>query len=119
MLPRPTNGDTIPPAAKQNAPRSADAVPEFSRWLSIARAVLDVNVMPMLNSRTSMRASYTQKLQSDISAKHCSTEAITIPQQPASVLLSERRNFTDSAAAIPIARALMPKNRLKVNAEKP
>ena len=94
-------------------------MPEFSRWLSIARAVLDVNVMPMLNSRTSMRASYTQKLQSDISAKHCSTEAITIPQQPASVLLSERRNFTDSAAATPIARALMPKNRLKVNAEKP
>ena len=28
----------------------------------MAKAVLEVNVIPMLNSRTSIRASYTQKL---------------------------------------------------------
>lgn len=117
ILPMPTKGDTTPPAAKQKAPNSADAVPEFSRWLSIAKAVLDVNVMPMLNSSTSISASYTQKLHSDISAQHCNTAATTIPQQPASVQLSERRNLTDKAAATPIARALTPKHKLNANAE--
>lgn len=31
ISPIPTSGETIPPAAKQTAPRSADAVPELSR----------------------------------------------------------------------------------------
>ena len=57
MLPIPTSGDTMPPAAKHTAPSSAEAVPEFSRWLSIAKAVLEVNVMPMLNSKPSINTS--------------------------------------------------------------
>jgi len=31
ILPMPTNGETMPPAAKHTAPKRADAVPEFSR----------------------------------------------------------------------------------------
>lgn len=85
----------------------------------MAKAVLEVNVIPMLNSRTSIRTSYTQKLHADINAPHCNTAATTIPQQPTSVLVSERRNLTDKAAATPIASALTPKHKLNANAENP
>ena len=57
MLPIPTSGDTMPPAAKHTAPSSAEAVPEFSRWLSIAKAVLEVNVIPILNSKPNISIS--------------------------------------------------------------
>ena len=57
ILPIPTSGETIPPAAKQTAPSSAEAVPEFSRWLSMASAVLEVKVMPMKESRASISIS--------------------------------------------------------------
>lgn len=119
ILPIPTNGETIPPAAKHTAPSRADAVPELARWLSMANAVLEVNVIPMQKSRTSIRTSYIQKLHPDIRAMHSRTERTVMPQHPAKVLLSGRWNLTDKAAAIPIDKALAAKQMLKANAEKP
>ena len=36
----------------------------------MARAVLEVNVMPILNSSSNIKTSYNQKLQPDMSATH-------------------------------------------------
>lgn len=119
ILPIPTNGETIPPAAKHTAPSKAEAVPELARWLSMANAVLEVKVIPMQNNRANINVSYTQKLHPDIKAIHRRTERIVMPQQPAKVLLSGRWNLTDKAAATPIANALTAKQTLKANAEKP
>lgn len=50
MLPIPTNGDTIPPHTNVDAPRSADAVPEYFRSLLSAIVVDAVNVNPIMNN---------------------------------------------------------------------
>lgn len=57
MLPMPTSGETIPPAAKHTAPKSADAVPEFSRSHSMAIAVVEVKVSPIEKRRKIMNSS--------------------------------------------------------------
>ena len=90
MFPKPTNGETTPPAAKQMAPSKAEAVPAFSRWQSMANAVVEVKVSPMKNSKNSISPSYTQKLHPNIKARHWLTAITTMPQQPANVLLSCR-----------------------------
>ena len=119
ILPIPTNGDTIPPAAKHTAPSKAEAIPELARWLSMANAVLEVKVIPMQNNRANINASYIQKLHPDIRAIHRRTERTVMPQQPAKVLLSGRWNLTDKAAAMPMASALTAKQTLKAKAENP
>lgn len=119
ISPMPTNGDTIPPKAKQTAPNSAEAVPAFSRWHSIAKAVVEVKVSPITNRSIINSTSYIQKPHPDINAAHSPTATITMPTHPASVQLSGRRNLTDNAAPAPIATALMAKQKLNVSAEKP
>ena len=57
ILPIPTSGETMPPAAKHTAPKSADAVPEFSRSHSMAIAVVEVKVKPIEKSRNIMNTS--------------------------------------------------------------
>lgn len=118
ISPMPTNGDTIPPKAKQTAPSSAEAVPAFSRWHSIAKAVVEVKVSPIMNRSAIKSSSYSQKLHPDIKAAHSHTATATIPVQPASVQLSGRRNLTDKAAPTPIVTALTAKQKLNVSAEK-
>ena len=53
----PTNGDTIPPAAKQIDPNHAEAVPEFSRWHSMANVVVEVKVSPTQKSKARSKPS--------------------------------------------------------------
>lgn len=53
ILPIPTNGETIPPNMKLDAPNAADAVPALFRSLSIASDVEAGNVIPRKNSNRS------------------------------------------------------------------
>ena len=119
ISPSPTKGETIPPEAKQTAPNSAEAVPALSRWHSIANVVVDVKVSPIINNKTSRSASYIQKLHPVISAVHSPSAATAMPTQPINVLLTGRLNFTDVAAATPIATALTAKQKLNTNGEYP
>ena len=50
ILPMPTNGETMPPNRKPDAPKIAEAVPTISRPSSIAIVVADVRMKPILTS---------------------------------------------------------------------
>ena len=119
MLPNPTNGETIPPEAKQSAPNKAEAAPAYRRSQSIAKVVDDVKVSPIMNSKANINNSYVQKAHSLYKATIMQTDSTNIPIQPVSVPFSVRRNFTDMAAATPIATELTAKQTLKAKGEKP
>ena len=107
----------MPPNEKLTAPSNAEAVPALVRSHSIANAVEVVKVIPIINSTASSNSSYTQKLQPKDNAAHSSIEKTSIPMQPINVPFSGRRNFTENAAAPPIAMALMLKHTLKAKGE--
>ena len=119
MLPIPTSGETIPPKAKPTAPNSADAVPEFSRPLSMASVVDEVKVRPSMKMTASSNSSYTQKLHSSHRANSSNAENINIPRLPMNVPLSVLWNLTDDAAAMPMASELTPNTMLNIIGEKP
>lgn len=119
MLPIPTSGDTMPPKAKPVAPNTADAVPALSRSMFIAIAVVDVNVNPIENNSKNSKDSYSQNGPSDHSTKNSASDTMSIPTLPVNVPYSVWRNFTDKAAATPIATELIAKNALNASAEKP
>ena len=119
MLPRPTNGETIPPEAKQSAPNKAEAAPAYRRSQSIAKVVDDVKVSPIMNSKANISNSYAQKPHPLYKATITQTDSANMPMQPMSVPFSDRRNFTDMAAATPIATAFTAKQILKAKGENP
>ena len=66
--PRPTNGDTNPPKAKETAPNKAEALPEYCRPLSIAKVVAEVKQRPRENRIPRIKHSYNQKEQPENNA---------------------------------------------------
>ena len=57
IFPKPTNGETIPPEAKQSAPSRSEAAPEFLISLSIAKVVEEVKVSPIVKSNANISSS--------------------------------------------------------------
>ena len=57
IFPKPTNGETIPPEAKQSAPNRAEAAPAYRRSLSIAKVVEEVKVSPIVKSNANISSS--------------------------------------------------------------
>ena len=91
----------------------------ISRSLSMAKVVEEVKVSPIIKSNANISNSYVQKLQPLYKAPIRQSDKHNIPTQPISVPFSVRRNFTERAAATPIATAFTAKQTLKANGENP
>ena len=119
MSPVPTMGETIPPKAKQTAPRMADALPAYRRSLSMASVVERVKVSAMVKSSRNRMPSYTQKLHLHHRAASSATESTHIPMQLAMMPSCGRRKRSESGAAAMNASEFTAKTMLNSSAENP